>query len=299
MGEEKLPIIVNGEEVGEALVAQELQMLRERYARELDPQELEEQRERIESDARENAVERVLLMQQARRQVAPPRPREIEVHFAALKAQHGGEEEFEKQFGLSPEDEEKVKADIADGIRLEIYFDEICKEAVRPSEADVRAYYEGRRKEFLVPERVHAAHIVQCPSPGNPLEKVYAELLNVRERLKAGEDFDALAREYSHCRDGGHDLGYFARGQMVRAFEDLAFATPVGECSDVFQTEFGYHILKVYDRKPETVRDFEEVRYDIEAMLFDERRNDAIGAVADGLRAAADIQNLEVLEVPA
>jgi len=299
MGEEKVPIIVNGEEVGEALVGQELQMLRERYARELDPQELEAQRERIESDARENAVERVLLMQQARRQVAPPRSREVEVHFAAFKAQHGGEEDFERRFNLSPKDEARIKADIAEGIRLEIYFDEICKAVARPSEAEARAYYEGHPKEFLDPEQVHASHIVQQPSPDNPLEKVYAELLNVRERLMAGEDFDVLAREYSHCRDGGHNLGYFARGQMVQAFEDQAFATPVGECSDVFQTEIGYHILKVHDRKPEAVRDFGEVRYDIEAMLFDERKNDAIGAVADELRAAADIQNLEVLEVPA
>jgi parvulin-like peptidyl-prolyl isomerase len=137
--------------------------------------------------------------------------------------------------------------------------------------------------------------MVQHPSPESPLEKVYAELLNVRERLKAGEDFNALAREYSHCGDGGHDLGYFARGQMVQAFEDRAFATPVGECSDVFQSEFGCHILKVFDRKPEALRDFKDVRYDIEIMLFEERKNEAIGAVADALRASADIRNLETV----
>jgi parvulin-like peptidyl-prolyl isomerase len=129
-----------------------------------------------------------------------------------------------------------------------------------------------------------------------PMERVYAELLNVRERLKAGEDFDALAQEYSHCQDGGHDLGYFARGQMVQTFEDVAFATPAGGISDVFQTEFGYHILKVRDRKPGGCREFKDVRYDIEGMLYEERKNEAIGAVADELRATADIQNLEIVE---
>lgn len=299
MGEKKVPIRVNGEAVSEALIAREFQMLRERYARELSPQELEEQREQIESDARENAVEYVLLMQQARKQIAPPRAREVEVHLSAFKAQHGGEENFEKQFHLSPEDEEQIKADLADGIQLEKYFDELCKKAVRPTEDDLLAYYQEHPEQFFVPEQVDASHILQQPSESNPLEKVYAELLNLLERLKAGEDFDALAREHSHCQDGNHHLGYFTRGQMVQAFEEVAFSTPIGEWSDIFQTEFGYHILMVHDRKPEATLDFEEVRYDIEAMLFDERKNEVIGAMADQLRSQANIQNLEKTEVPA
>jgi parvulin-like peptidyl-prolyl isomerase len=293
--EKKEPILVNGEEVGEGLVEQELHMLRERYARELSHQEMEEKQAKIESDARENAVERVLLMQRARTETDDVRPEEIEARFIALKQQHGGDEEFAMRFELKDEDVARVKADIEDGVRLEKYFDNICKDAQRPDEADSRAYYEEHIEEFKVPEMVHAAHIVQQPSPDMPMEKVYAELLNVRERLKAGEAFDTLVQEYSHCRDGGHDLGYFARGQMVQVFEDVAFDTKMGEYSDVFQTEFGYHILTVLDRKDESVREFTEVRYDIESMLFDERKNELIGAEADRLRSKADIRNLEIV----
>jgi hypothetical protein len=294
--EQQVPILVNGEEVGEALIQQELQMLRERYASEMSHQEMEEQQAKIDSDARENAVERVLLMQKAREVVTDVRPEEIAARFIALKDQHGGEEEFMKRFELKPDDETSIKADIEDGVRLEKYFDIICEDAVRPVEADAQSYYDEHKEEFHVPEMVHAAHIVQHPSPDCPMEKVYAELLNVRERLNQGEDFDALAQEYSHCQDGGYDLGYFARGQMVQSFEDMAFDLPVGEISDVFQSEFGYHILKVLDHKESAYREFNEVRYDIESMLFDARKNDAIGAVADELRASADIQNLEVVE---
>lgn len=290
------PILVNGEEVSQGLVDQELQMLRERYAREMTYQEMDEKQEKIESDARENAVERVLLMQKARTEVESVRPGEIEARFTALKEQHGGEEEFSKRFELTDEDIGKIKADIEDGVRLEKYFDQLCENVARPVEADSRAYYNEHIDEFKVPEMVHAAHIVQHPSPEKPMEKVYSDLLNIRERLKAGEDFDALANENSDCNDGGHDLGFFARGQMVQAFEDVAFTTGVGEFSDVFQTEFGYHVLTVLDRKEESVRPYDEVRYDIESMLFDERKNEAIGAVADELRAKADIRNLEVVE---
>ena len=294
--EERKPILANGEEVLPALVEQELQMLHERYNREMSWEEIEEKRAKIESDARENAVERVLLMQKARTEIEAVRPEEIEARFMALMQQHGGEEEFHQRFELTDDDLAQIKADIEDGVRLEKYFDRICADAERPGENESRAYYEAHTDEFRTPEMVHAAHIVQHPEPGRPMETVYAELLNVRERLKKGEDFDALAEEFSHCSDGGHDLGWFARGQMVQSFEDVAFSTPVGDISDVFQTEFGYHILKVAERKEAALRPFEEVRYDIESMLFDERKNEAIGAVADELRAAADIQNLVIVE---
>jgi parvulin-like peptidyl-prolyl isomerase len=290
------PILVNGEAVSDGLIQQELQMLRERYAQEMSWQELEAKAEKVESDARENAVERVLLMQQARKEIDSVRPEEIEARFYAMKEQHGGEDEFHKRFELTDEDVKTIKADIEDGVRLEKYFDQLCVAAVRPVEADSRAYYDEHPAEFKEPEMVHAAHIVQHPSPELPVVKIYAELLNVRERLAKGEDFDALAAEYSHCSDGNHDLGFFSRGQMVPAFEKVAFNTKPGAYSDVFQTEFGYHILLIRDYKPEFMQAYEDVRYDIESMLFEARKNDVIGAVADKLRAVADIQNLVIVE---
>ena len=295
--ENKKPILVNGDKVDPRLIEQELQLLCERYAREMSPEEMDQQRAKIESDARENAVERVLLMQKAKQEIETVRPEEVEARFMGLMEQHGGAEEFQKQFKLKSEEEAAIRADMEDGVRVEKYFDQICANIERPVEADSRAYYAEYADAFKVPEMVHAAHIVQHPSPELPLEKIYAELLNVRERLNNGEDFDTLAGEYSHCQDGGHDLGYFARGQMVQAFEDVAFGIKVGDYSDVFQSEFGYHILKVLDKKSATVREYEEVRYDIESMMFDERKNREIGVVADELRATAKIENLEVFEV--
>jgi parvulin-like peptidyl-prolyl isomerase len=292
----KDPILVNGEEVAEALIQQELQMLRERYSAEMSYQEMEERQAKIESDACENAVERVLLMQQARKEIMDVRAEEVDARFTALKAQHGGDESFQERFDIAPEDETRIRADIEDSVRLEKYFEVICKDVARPVEADAQAYYDEHTDEFTVPEMVHAAHIVQHPSPESPVEKVYAELLNVRESLKAGEDFEDLAKAHSHCQDGSHDLGYFARGQMVQAFEDVAFKTAEGEFSDIFQSEFGYHILKVYERRAGAFRKFNEVRYDIESMLFDLRKNEAIGGVADTLRAAANIENLKIVE---
>ncbi len=290
------PILVNGEEVTDGLIQQELQLLNERYAREMSPQEMAQQRTRIESDARENAVERMLLIQQARKAIGAVRAEEVEAHFTALKQQHGGDAAFAECFELKPEHEMLIRNDIADGIRLEKYCEQLCEDVVRPTADETRACYDMHPEAYTVPEKVRAAHIVQAPTPEKPTPQVYADLLNARERLAAGEDFESLAREYSHCVDDNHDLGWFARGQMVPAFEDVAFRTEVGAVSDVFQTEFGYHILTVLGHTPESMQPYEEVCYDIEAMLFDERKNDAIGAVVEQLRAVADIQNLQIVE---
>ncbi|MDZ8117172.1 peptidylprolyl isomerase [Pontiella agarivorans] len=294
--EEAKPVLVNGEEVSEGLIQQELQMLRERYSQEMSYTEMDEKAAKIESDARENAVERVLLMQKAREEIEELRPEEVEARFLALQEQHGGSDEFNKRFELTGDDVKKIKDDIADGVRLEKYFEKICAGVERPVEADSRAYYAAHEENFRIPESVHAAHIVQHPSPELPLERVNADLLNALERLKKGEDFEALAKEFSHCDDGQHDLGWFGRGQMVPSFEEVAFSTPAGACSDIFQTEFGYHILKVYEYKPAETRPYDEVRYDIESLLYDERKNEAIGAVADALRAEAKIENLVIVE---
>lgn len=289
-------IRVNGEDVVDGLIQQELQMLRERYALEMSPEEMAEKESKIVSDARENAVERVLLMQQARKEIVSVRQEEIDARILALKNQHGGEEEFEKRFDLSDEDRALIQADVTDAVRLEKYFEKLCEGVVRPSEEMVREYYDDHPAEFVIPEVVRAAHIVQHPTPDRPVEKVYAELLNIRERVNHGEDFDALAAEFSECQDDEYDLGYFARGEMVPAFEKVAFSTEVGKCSDVVQTEFGYHILKVLDRKDASIHEFADVRYDVENVIYDAMKNGAIGLVADKLRAEADIQNLEIVE---
>lgn len=74
---------------------------------------------------------------------------------------------------------------------------------------------------------------------------------SIKLKLNNGESFEALAKKYSKCPSGqnGGDLGYFERGQMVKEFEDAAFALPVGKVSNPVKTQFGWHLIKVYDKK--------------------------------------------------
>ena len=94
-------------------------------------------------------------------------------------------------------------------------------------------------KEFTV---VKASHILV------PTED---EANTIKTMLDEGEDFAMLARQYSKCpsKAAGGDLGYFKRGQMVKEFEKAAFSLPVGQVSEPVQTQFGWHIIKVTDRR--------------------------------------------------
>lgn len=90
--------------------------------------------------------------------------------------------------------------------------------------------------------KVKASHI---------LVNTKCEAQELKARLDKGEDFATLAKKYSKCPSGqdGGDLGYFERGQMVPEFETATFTLPVGKVSEPVQTQFGWHLIKVYDKK--------------------------------------------------
>ena len=110
--------------------------------------------------------------------------------------------------------------------------------------------------------------------------------------MKQGVDFAAMAAQHSTCpsKDRGGDLGFFARGQMVKPFEDAAFAMKVGEISDVVETRFGFHVIKLTDRLPEKKISYEDARATIVDFIKSDKAVRAIEAYAQGLRQAATIE---------
>jgi len=108
--------------------------------------------------------------------------------------------------------------------------------------------------------------------------------------LKQGALFEMVAAKYSDCPDNGGDLGFITKGQMVEEFEDVVFNMDVGEISDIFRTRFGFHIAKVYNRKPAIVPPLEEVKDRIVEKLKEQMRREAIEHFVDGLKSQATIE---------
>ena len=102
------------------------------------------------------------------------------------------------------------------------------------------------------------------------------------EKAKSGQEFSELAKEYSDdtvSASQGGDLGYFTKGKMVKAFEDAAFNLKPGEISDIVESEYGYHIIKVYDKVDKQLS-FEEVKDEIKTILTENKYIESIEEIS-------------------
>ena len=146
-----------------------------------------------------------------------------------------------------------------------IAAEEVAK-AIETRAEELRALYDSRSSEFNMGEAVRARHILFSLSSGAPEaeeEAVLAKARQTLERLRAGEDFAALAAELSDdqgSRQAGGDLGFFERGQMVPPFEEAAFSLEPGAISEPVRSPFGIHLIEVEEHRTALSRPFEEVR---------------------------------------
>jgi peptidyl-prolyl cis-trans isomerase C len=156
------------------------------------------------------------------------------------------------------------------------FFDAKISEAV--TEADAKKIFDEKIAELKPEQEVHARHILVATEE---------EAKEVAERLKKGEDFAALAKEKSKdsSADGG-DLGFIARGQTLKPFEDAAFALEVGQISEPVQTQFGWHIIKVEEKRDQPLPSFDQVKEAIIAQLVQAKAQE----VVTGLRDSAKIE---------
>jgi len=150
------------------------------------------------------------------------------------------------------------------------------------SDAQARAAYDEQIGKLKPEQEVHARHI---------LVKTEDEAKDLVKQLKAGADFKELAQKSSDggSAHSGGDLGYFSRGQMVKSFEDAAFALEPGQISDPIKSEFGWHVIKVEDKRTKPVPTFEEVKDQITASLIQTQLKDTV----QKLRSSASVDILD------
>jgi len=168
---------------------------------------------------------------------------------------------------------------------------QVADQVVVPDK-EVKEYFEAHKEEFNLPERVKAAHI---------LVKTKEEADTVLGKAKKNEDFAKLAQEYSidPSKVNGGDLGYFERGRMIPEFETAVFALKPGEISGVVKTQFGFHIIKLLDKKPVEARQYGEVEAEIKAKLLQEKQASAFNKLIETLKnqskVSVDEKTLEKL----
>ena len=153
---------------------------------------------------------------------------------------------------------------------------------VEVSSEEALKYYETHKDEFMTPLMLRASHI---------LVKTEGEAAKIKSELAAGADFEETARAKSvdtTARRGG-DIGFFQKGQLVPEFEDKVFGMKKGEISDPVRTPFGYHLIKLTDRVPPSLKDFQSVKRQVHDRLLNEKRTKQFKALLKKLKGDSKI----------
>jgi peptidyl-prolyl cis-trans isomerase C len=286
---------VNGTAITAKEVAQEVTLLKQQMQGRVSDQQLDAMDLTLKQQATANLVNRLLLTQEADREGIVMTPEQVDEKYNEIKANFPTEEAFNRQLDRSSMTAAQLRAEVERGIRLEALIDARTASLGDPTDKEVREFYDSNIDRFSSPERVRASHVLITVDDGDT-EDVKREkrekIEDIRRRILAGEDMAAIAQAESDCpsKSKGGDLGFFSRGQMVKPFEDAAFALPVGGISPVVETQFGYHVIKVTEKEPAGVMPFDDIKDNIRDYLAEMQRQEEMQKFVTELREAASIQ---------
>ncbi len=236
----------------------------------------------------EQLIEAQLILAEAKKENITVTAEELEKEFTLFKEQVKSLPDYEtflKDEGIT--DEFLRKQVEIDTIVYE--YREKFLEKNSLSEDELRKYYEENKSKYTVNE-VKASHILFktidenfVPLPEEKIAEVKAQAEAVLARVKAGEHFAALAIEFSQDEASavnGGDLGFFGKGVMVKEFEDAAFSLEPNQVSDLVETSYGYHIIKVFEKKTDGTS-FEEAKEGIENTLYQKSYLDFVASLKE------------------
>ncbi len=179
------------------------------------------------------------------------------------------------------------------------YLDAVLPKPAPVTDEQARTYYEKNREQFKHPDQIRVSHIlIRTSTSGSATDQQAARTsaAEVSDRLKKGADFAQVARERSQdpgsAPEGG-DLGFISRGDTEDAFENAAFALAPGQVSGVIETRYGFHVIKVTERRPAGEQPFSEVAERIRGLLAEQAREQQETELIVTLRKKAKIENLE------
>ena len=257
-----------------------------------------EKRDAIYRGLLDNLVGLQLLRQEAAARKVPVTEAEVDARIGALKKQLGSDDVFNQMLATRKLTLDGLRAEQRSDVAVNKMMNETINPKTKPSPEQIDTFYKENLPRFQQPEQVKASHIlISVPqgSDGVTKDATRAKAEEVLKQVKAGKDFAALAKEYSQdpgSAVNGGDLGYFRQGQMVGPFNEVAFKLAPGAVSDLVETQFGFHIIKVIDKKPAQTVPLESVRGQVAQFLETQNRQRESAAFIAGLRAKSKVEIL-------
>lgn len=220
----------------------------------------------------------------------------VEKKVRELRSFFPSEQQFQDRLALRNMTLDQYKEELKDTLLVEAVIKQEVEPHAQIEPSELKEYYKNNLPTFFKSEDEMKASVIliKVDPEGGPEadKKAQEKIRSILAEAKSGADFAGLARKYSQdvLVEVGGDLGFFTKKKMLPAFSDRAFKMKVGDISDVFQTEYGYHILKLTDKLPAGYRPFEKVKKGIRAIVKNKKVEEQTKTYIDALRQKADVK---------
>jgi len=240
-------------------------------------------------------VEEELLIQESRRLGIVISNEEIDDDLAAARARFESPADFRRALDRQHWDEIQYRRQLKRQRAIDRLLTQEVDASVSVSEDEIRQYFEANPQRFHTPEMIRLRRILIRKAAGDESganDTAYRQIMMIKGKLDQGEDFSALAEQYSQepAREQGGDLGFVQRGQMLPSIDAAVFNLELGAISPVLTNQYGYQLVQVTERRAAVAIPYGEARADIRKTLFQAKQQTAVRAYIDELRQRADIQ---------
>jgi peptidyl-prolyl cis-trans isomerase C len=229
-------------------------------------------------------IDSILLLEEAKNSQLTVSDDEINKYVEGVKSSYKSEEDFNNALKTIGDSIDDFKAKIKDNMILRKYLSTEFYSKVNIQDDEMEKFYKTNEDYFYSQEKLNASHILFNKEDKEAAEKIREELVN-------GKNFADMAKLYSQCpsKEKGGELGLFTQGQMVPEFEKVAFALKTGEISELVETRFGYHIIKLNSKQDPYKLNYDDVKDTIKKQMVEKEVNEHLKVKINQLRENADI----------
>ena len=244
--------------------------------------------------AKERMIDQSLMAQESSRRKYQIDPEAVNKGMKRWMKENGGKKAIEKAKHPAIKNREDLRREILAQLRYNRLLEEESSCEI-PTEKEAREYYENRPDLFTSEEMVSASHILKKASSEKEFKVAEEQIQAIRQRLLSGEDFVKCVQEESD--DGGNDgnLGSFGKGRMVPEFEKVAFSLEPDQLSEPVKTQFGWHLVKLHEKREPKITPFDELKEKIIEYLHERKKDKVFDSFLDDLKAKATIEEVSGL----
>jgi peptidyl-prolyl cis-trans isomerase C len=252
---------------------------------------------KVQQEVLDGLITRELLWQAAQKKNFIAKDEDVQKTLSSVKSRFPSEDDFKLRLAQS----DLTESEYAEFLRRQLSVKELVQkdiaQGISVSDDEIHRYYESNPEQFKAPEHVRARHIllkVERRADQAAREEAKKKIEGILNAAKSGADFTELAKKHSEGPSGpkGGDLGFFSRDQMVKPFAEAAFALNPGEISGVVQTIYGYHIIKVEEKKEPQIVAEKDVQEQIRQYLYSGKVQGAVQERTNILRAESNVEIL-------